>query len=135
MELAYANALLASSDKKIYIDYTVLDPGIGNWADAYLALNDGASGWRQTAAGTIVPTSLGTHTVALDYSALAMPNYGAGNWFRFSFSINGPASSTAPLTVYVDNIRTVEAVPEPASMAALGLGLAAVLRKRRNRAN
>jgi hypothetical protein len=130
-EEAYANALLASADKKIYIDYTVLDPGIGNWADAFLALNDGGVGWRQTATGVTVPTTLGTHTIALDYSGLAMPNYGAANWFRFSFSINGPASVTNPLTVYVDNIRTVDPVPEPTSIAAIGLGLAAVLRKRR----
>ncbi|RYG24996.1 PEP-CTERM sorting domain-containing protein [bacterium] len=129
----YANALLASSDKKLYIDYTVLGSGNGAWADAFLALNDGGVGWRQTAAGVNVPTTPGTHTVALDYSALAMPNYGAGNWFRFSFSINGPASSTAPLTVYIDNIRTVDAVPEPASIVALGVGLTAILRKRRSR--
>lgn len=128
---ANADALLASTDKKLYIDFTVDSPGVGAWANALLSFND-ADGWRQLANAVDIPTSVGTHTVAIDYSELAMPNYAGGNWFKYSFSVNGPATAASPLTIYVDNIR-VESVPEPASMAALGLGVAAIVRKRRAR--
>jgi len=46
--------------------------------------------------------------------------------------IERPFTPGASLHQYVDNFA-VTAVPEPASMAALGLGIAAILRRRRNR--
>lgn len=130
---ANADAFLASTDKKLYVDFTVAGNGIGDWGDALLSFND-STGWRQTSTSVAIPTSLGTHTVALDFSALTTPNYAGGNWFKYSISVNGPASANAPLTLYMDNIRVMTApVPEPASLAALGLGVAAFARKRRNR--
>ena len=50
--------------------------------------------------------------------------------FQFFISKNAPT----PVTVYIDNVRLVSAVPEPASCALFGLGIAAigmVIRRRR----
>lgn len=109
----------------VLVDVTIgTDFGASNWFKMSLVLNQAA--WNQTPELLISPTTPGTHTLDFDVSALA-PNIVVSDWMRFGFSINsdGPSGSTA----YIDNFR---AVPEPASLAIFGLGLAA-LRLRRKR--
>lgn len=96
---------------------------IGGWANSLLSFND-AGKWRQTAQVDF-STTVGTKTVTIDYSG----HFAAGNWFQYHLSVNSETAGT----IYIDNVRTVEAVPEPTSMAALGLGVVALARRRRAR--
>lgn len=72
----------------------------------------------------------------LDWAASqSSPNWGAVGW-------NGPNSSARSITfrggsvdfpnsMYIDNIAALKVVPEPAGIATLAVGLAAVLRRRK----
>lgn len=66
--------------------------------------------------GTFTPTTTGSYSVGA----------------RMTRQFTVPGAPTAPtLFQYVDNFTQSPAVPEPATMAALGLGIAALLRRKR----
>jgi hypothetical protein len=65
------------------------------------------------------------------------PSYAAVGWnangsgaTALSIRFRG-GSTAAPQSMFIDNIAAQQAVPEPATMAALGIGVAALLRRRR----
>lgn len=139
-----ANAAAITGATTIYIDVTwvpdedgATSTDTGWWANFKLSYNDGGAGWRESpqvdapqVGGAVQP---GTHTLAFNVSSLAAPNYAAGNWFKYAIGVNWNATDTGdPVgTLYIDSIRTTEAVPEPASLALLGLGGLAMLCRRR----
>lgn len=111
----------------IRYDLTIGDDNLNGatWFNQLLAVNSNG-GWKQMANQWDLPRTAGTHTIEIDVSELLPLD--VTNWFQFFLAFNGPTDVGAR-TFYVDNIRVV---PEPATMAALGLGLAALIRRRRN---
>jgi hypothetical protein len=153
----YPNPTIALNDLLSFDIYTTVDlkvaAGIREtgtsasiWADGGSSgtiewvSNGGLSG-TTPAGGMTITAGQWTH-IDLNLATLA----GAGNVQGFTGNgvIDQGATSkgvleslaltslgnAGPYTVYLDNFR-VGAVPEPASMAALGLGVAALLRRRR----
>ena len=66
-------------------------------------------------------------------NGIAVPGSDAGTFGAFNLNLNGSSVSTGSLDpgTFKTYTFTVAPVPEPASMAALGLGVAALLRRRR----
>lgn len=92
----------------------------------------------------------GTYTVQIDLNSATHPlTFATGQSFNQIFGIVGSGpndviptgvqfflnkSNDAPLTVYIDNVRVVGTVPEPATMGMLSLsavGLGSIFRRRR----
>jgi hypothetical protein len=119
------------SGVSISVDVTTTSAYTGQWGNSLLALSS-AAGFVQVSNANqqdwTISTTAATSTKTLTF-AIAPLNYNftnVTNWFRLNVSTNSASAET----VYVDNIR-VNAVPEPASMAALGMGALALLRRRR----
>lgn len=81
-------------------------------------------------------TLLGTSTVS--FGANSSPNYAAvgwnglaGNLVGQSITFRGGDGTSFYNSMYIDNIHALTAVPEPATIALMGLGLAAMARRRR----
>ncbi len=71
------------------------------------------------------------------YSVSTSAGLGMANTRAFTLQLYGGPSQniTGPVTLWIDNIRTVSAVPEPASLALCGLvfgAIGVVARRRRN---
>jgi hypothetical protein len=76
---------------------------------------------------TVVNSSIITvPTGGIKHTTIALPT---GLYDNFHIISNSPANSGASF-VNVDNV-TIAAVPEPASLAAIGIGVASLLRRRR----
>lgn len=111
---------------KVYVDVTLgTDFGASNWFKMALVINQ--ANWNQTGELLISPTGTGLTTLEFDIATIAS-GIDTSGWMRFGFSLNSDGPSAA--TVYVDNIRT-NAVPEPATLAAIGMGLVALRARRR----
>jgi len=100
--------------------YTQDFPGSGK--DVELNGTQLASG--QVFSGTV------TESLTQKYGTLSDPNWFAQSFMRFGLIMNGDGASTK---VYFDNI-TVTAVPEPSSLALLGLAAPALWMMRRRKA-
>lgn len=114
-----------------YIDDSMLMTKVGGgafnvtsigMADVFLA----AGPWTVTLIGTRADTSTVTETVNVT-TGNVLTNYSLSNMTNI---VSMKIDDTANTSMQLDNIATT-AVPEPASMAVLGLGVAAVLRRRR----
>ena len=124
---AFSVASYLNGKSELIFDLTIGPNGLGGatWFNMDMAFND-AAGWRQTPAPAFdLPRDPGTHEVHVPIPASLQP-VNPTNWFQIFLGFNGPAG--AERTFYIDNIRVV---PEPATIAALGLGAAALLRRRR----
>lgn len=72
------------------------------------------------------------------FNTVGLPSFVGWSTQSFAFTANDASATLSfssldqdlPAGVYLDNVR-VEAVPEPATMAALGLGVAALLKRRK----
>lgn len=84
----------------------------------------------QQNAGSTSSTTPKYGFISMDYLATSTGLHTIGAQITRPFTIPTPTAPT--LFQYVDNF-SIGVVPEPASMAALGLGVAAVLRRRRRK--
>ena len=105
---------------------TFVNTGSGYYAQDYGSPNELQLNGTQMASGQVFT---GTVTVNVGASILPRSTGGAslptGARFRIAFQLNGPGVVRVDFTdISVDNLRLVM-VPEPASIALCGLGLAA----------
>lgn len=100
----------------------------GAWGSVAVAFNSQGSGWKQFAQhqdlqlGTTSPQTLSWNLTSLNYDFANV-----GSWFQLQLGFN--SSSGTPVKFYLDN---VQAVPEPATLLALGAGAALLLRRRKS---
>ena len=141
-EAANAGFLAAlKGNTKLTLDYTLpqdLVPGangyfeiwgVFNWSGGYQQFNNNPF---FTGANLLA----GQHTVTYDYSALqpglptSQPSY-----FQLFLVLNcgGSLSPGANVPIYIDNIRVSGPVPEPSSLALMGLPAVMFLIRRRRR--
>ncbi|MGF1633989.1 MAG: hypothetical protein ACFCVE_09095 [Phycisphaerae bacterium] len=83
--------------------------------------------WREITRQNVSIGS-GWQTMTFDIPASVAPG---GSWRDFMFHTNMGSGTNV---FYIDNIRVEGAIPEPASMAVLGLGMLPLVRRRRSRA-
>lgn len=77
-------------------------------------------------------SGLGTSGGAATESFVKSVNFGTTNLTHVQMFSDWGSSSTVTGSAYIDNVNfSASAVPEPASMAVLGLGVAALLRRRK----
>lgn len=115
-----------------YIDDTPLMTKVGGGAFDVTAIDLAdvflnAGPWTLVLTGTRADTSTVTETVSVNGSTLS--SYTLSNMTNI---VSMKFDDGQDTSVQIDNI-SVSAVPEPASMAVLGLGIAAMIRRRRAR--
>lgn len=105
-------------------DFTISPVGLAKDGSVAIDVNhqgEGTTNYLVSAGAT--PTALTTQNYALSSTQ-------AGYDVITTITLNGTAANSVnKATIY--NVSYGEAVPEPATMAALGLGVAALLRRRR----
>ena len=122
--------------KKLAID-VFRAPGANGWNFDFNAAMNGAMNWQQTSWAPswqwLNAGDSSSFTYVWDYSAIrnAAPAPGSPNthWWQ----INLLPRSGQGGTVYIDNIRFIEVVPEPGSITLIGLGLGALAMARRKK--
>lgn len=110
-------------------DIIIPDSSTMNWFNGKTVMQGDGLGWTEV--NYSVPgAQKGVTTITIDYSGIKDKLSMDMSWFQFGLSIN--ANGEIPdKTVYLDNFRVV---PEPASMIALGAGVAALIARRRRKA-
>ncbi len=96
----------------------------GGWAQLEIISNSEKGGWVSLGAQGL---SLGTNSLAYDYSGVVINPADPGGYNEFVVVTNRGGWETEGFT-YFDNIQLT---PEPATIALLGLGGLALLRKKR----
>lgn len=122
-----------SGPDDIYLRLLLADPVAGppsNVAIANAVFLPAGGGWTP-ASFALDPASL---TAVLGTADAALSNATELRLFHNQDPVfNGPPTGSPPVNVVlgVDNIRAVGVIPEPSSMALLGVGLSALLARRR----
>lgn len=74
----------------------------------------------------------GPHFWTLDFPSIDLSSYFDGMTKNLTFTVINDATPNSSSSAWIDNVSiNAQPVPEPATMAALGLGLAAVVRRRK----
>lgn len=115
--------IASSPDKAFSFDYTI-DPKTSSWANCDFVFQSANGGWQQVGGGDL-NSSAGTHTFTGSFATVTLPAT-PGSQHNFGIGIN----SDADLAISIDNIRAT-AVPEPVSMAGLGLLSVGLMARRR----
>lgn len=133
-------ALSASGNGRLSFDLLVdgssFTPGVANWYNVSIAANSaGANGWTQIekisgdAWHNADDNALYSTHVDYSFAQLGWQNAeDATGWFQLYFGAN--SASDFPVKFYIDNVN-VYAVPEPSTLVLAGLGMAALLGRRR----
>jgi hypothetical protein len=120
----------------LIVDGSSFNAGVANWYNINIAGNSaGANGWTQIdkisgdAWHNADDNALYSTHVDYSFSQLGWSNpEDATGWFQIFFGAN--SAGDFPIKFYIDNV-IVSAVPEPSSVALVGLGVAAWLVRRR----
>lgn len=126
IELTQSLTLTAGLQYYFDFDWSVLRDVNTNNAEGgiFSLIVNGNSIASQAAGGTTGTTPIYGHVTGI-FTPTSTGSYVVGARIARPFTPGGS------LHQYVDNFATTVAVPEPATMAALGLGIAALLRRRR----
>lgn len=126
IELTQSLTLTAGLQYYFDFDWSVMRDINTNNAEGgiFSLIVNGNSIASQAAGGTTGTTPLYGHVTGI-FTPTSTGSYVVGARIARPFTPGGS------LHQYVDNFATTVAVPEPATMAALGLGIAALLRRRR----
>jgi len=116
----------------ILVDGSSFTPGVSDWYNVSFAANSNAGGWTQfdniLGAGPwhdSADNSLYVTHIDMSFAQLGWTS--TATWFQLNFAGNSGAS---PVDYYIDNLDAY-VVPEPASLALAGLGVAGLLIFRR----
>ena len=109
------------------------------WNLELVAAMNGPQGWNQTTLRSWVWQNGGVatdQTLTWDYSAIrnAAPAPDGDDWFQFALSARNNSGPAEGFTIYLDNLRFTEPVPEPTAISLLGLGMGIALLARSRRA-
>jgi len=137
--------------QSIYMAVNTVDPHSGSYALQIGATTADGDQIHQTVADTSganyvvsfwavnVDAGSGEDAVHVSYDGNTLYNADPGGAYaQFSFNVVGTGSDTvtiagwnSPSYSYVDDVSMAAPVPEPASMAALGIGVLALIRRKR----
>lgn len=136
---AFAAASANPSNYTLEFDVTThasTMPDWTNFVNGFVVINSQNGSFDQSTATTwnfSGTDTWGTQHASVSFADLENANAAAhgGNWFELGFSLNGDWPSASAGSIYIDNIQ-LNAVPEPASVALMGLSGLALLARRRH---
>lgn len=126
----YSNewAPLLDAGDTLTVDVTLVDAiPEGKWFQVWFQFLTDTGGSSGDVGYTAVAGGGATTTVSFNYGALPVDFANPGNWTQLRIGTN-PGGGFDATAVYIDNIRVT---PEPATLALLGMGGLALIRRRR----